>query len=228
MRLCTYVLHIAGNFVRCKFLCVSYEALRCTKIESFNGQNCNEHLNTWKRRVSDGVCNVFLAFERPTRFQWTCLWLLACDDNKAVGSVTDGSKPSSLSSNGRWVCCQQQRPKCQHCRRGTLSLLCIVSIENDTIDTCYVHVMLGGVAIRMQGIWKYASEVISAIYAKICTYKISRYMHSNKYMYIQSHLSEKLTLAQLWYIVVILVMCNRKLLIHHEVNNKIVAIRGEW
>ena len=40
---------------------------------------------------------VFLAFERPSILQWTCLHPLACNDNEPVGSGTRESKSSSLS-----------------------------------------------------------------------------------------------------------------------------------
>ena len=90
---------------------------------------------------------VFLAFERPSRLQWTRLHPLACDDNEPVGSERDESKTRSLSSNDRRVCHRSGgfSKFLVNNRRPDASIVDMVpsrhcalpqpKTENDTIDT---------------------------------------------------------------------------------------------
>ena len=99
---------------------------------------------------------VFLAFEWPSRFQWTRLHPLACDDSEPVGSATDDSKPSSLSSNDLRVCRQPGDYFLANNRGPDISTVdvvlshhCAPKTENDTVpSTHYVRVMIAGVAMR--------------------------------------------------------------------------------
>ena len=55
------------------------------------------YIHVYKNMLTYIACvMVFPAFEQPSIPQWTCLHLLACDDNEAVRSVM---YESSLSSN---------------------------------------------------------------------------------------------------------------------------------
>ena len=117
---------------------------------------------------------------------------LACDNSESVGSVTDDSKPSALSCNNRRVCRQpggylsfsrqQQRPRYQLCRRGTLSPLCIASPESrkqhrtiDTLRRCSDRGRSDAQAHTKIIIRKFLLKAFQLCVRKFALTKISRY-----------------------------------------------------
>ena len=135
------------------------------EILTSNFERAIEHVEAASKRW--GFITVFLAFERPSRLQWTRLHPLACYDNETawevkVSQFTEqqqsslaGSGPARLATMASIPptrrlfrnSCQQQRLRYQHCRR-TLSPLCIASTENRKTTLICVRVVLGGVAMR--------------------------------------------------------------------------------
>ena len=140
-----------------------------------------------KQRASNGGTS---SFRTASRLQWTHRHPLACDDNKGVWQIKV-SQVHWAATLDRWICRQpggytsffeilrqQQGPRRQHCRRGTLSPLCIASTEHRRhIIKCMCNARgCGNVQVHTKNkIRKFLLKAFHPFIRKFAPAKISRY-----------------------------------------------------